>query len=231
MTNKHGLSQTASNGAAAGKGLFISFEGGEGGGKTTQARLLGDALTAEGHEVVLTREPGGTPDAEKIRNLLVQRDGGNWTPWTECLLLLAARETHVKQLIRPALDRGAIVLCDRFTDSTVAYQGYGHGVDLDRIEAATMLTLGRFTPHLTFILDLPVQAGLVRAGARLSGSGSSEDRFERLDIGFHERMRQGFLEIARRDADRCTVIDAARQVDAIAADVLSITRGRLSDVR
>ena len=144
-------------------GLFITLEGGEGAGKSTQAKRLKAALESQGREVILTREPGGTIEAEKIRDLLVQRDGGQWTPMAECLLFFAARQMHVETLIKPALADGKIVICDRFTDSTIAYQGYGHGFDIPTIRQIEIITLGGFKPHLTFLLDLPVDVGLSRS--------------------------------------------------------------------
>lgn len=202
-----------------GKGLFITFEGGEGSGKTTQIGLLAERLRAQGREVVTTREPGGTPDAEKIRGLLVRNDGGAWTPMAEVLLLYAARVMHVETLIRPALAAGKIVISDRFADSTLAYQGYGHGMDLQLIREIHSLSLSDFQPDMTFILDIPVEKGLRRAGKRLAREGSDEGRFEGMDTGFHERLRQGYLEIARADSGRCTVVDASRSVDAVAAGI------------
>ncbi|MCM2344832.1 MAG: dTMP kinase [Alphaproteobacteria bacterium] len=203
------------------RGIFITLEGGEGAGKTTQIRMLATALQQQGYQVIVTREPGGTPEAEKIRDFLVKRDGGNWTPMAECLLLFAARQMHVEHLIKPALADGKIVISDRFADSTRAYQSFGHGLPLDTIEEINRLALGDFAPDLTFILDLPVPEGLARAGERLSAASSQEDRFERLGRDFHERLRQGFLTIARRDAERCRVIDATRGIEEIARDMLS----------
>ncbi|HEY0901337.1 MAG TPA: dTMP kinase [Micavibrio sp.] len=210
------------------RGLFITLEGGEGAGKTTQIRLLADALRTSGAEVVLTREPGGTPEAEKIRDFLVKRDGGNWTPMAECLLLYAARQMHVESLIKPALAAGKIVISDRFADSTRAYQSFGHGLPLDTVEQLNALALGDFKPDLTFILDLPVETGLARAGRRLSNDQSQEDRFERIGGGFHERLRQGFLTIAARDAGRCVVVDATQSVEDIAARLLRHVQERLT---
>jgi dTMP kinase len=204
---------------SADTGLFITFEGGEGSGKTTQIRLLADRLKAEGLSVVTTREPGGTPEAEKIRSLLVNRDGGDWTPVSEVLLLFAARSMHVEKLVRPALAAGKVVISDRFTDSTRAYQSYGHGLPIETIEAVNKTTLGDFAPGLTFILDLPVETGLARAGKRLAADASKEDRFEQLKKDFHERLRQGYLDIARKNPKRCVVIDATQSIDAIAAKI------------
>ncbi len=208
------------------QGLFITFEGGEGSGKSTQiktiASLLSAELSADGHQPVTTREPGGTPEAEKIRHLLVHRDGGNWTPMAEILLFFAARNMHVEQLIKPALAAGNIVICDRFTDSTRAYQSYGHGIEPDIIESLVQLTLGGFEPDMTFILDIDSAAGLARSGKRLQAEQSGEDRFEALDIAFHEKLRHGYLEIAARYPERCHVIDAAQTPDAVTKDIMAI---------
>ncbi len=213
-----------------GGGLFISFEGGEGSGKTTQIERLAEALRSsnKAYKVVTTREPGGTPDAEKIRALLVQRDGGAWSPLAECLLLYAARTMHVETLIKPALARGAIVISDRFADSTRAYQSYGHGFSRDIVEKLNNLVLDSFAPDLTFILDIEARAGLARSGRRLQAQNSTEDRFERLDIDFHERLRTGYLAIAKAEPQRCRVIDASKPVDAIAQDILAQVREKLS---
>lgn len=210
------------------RGIFITLEGGEGSGKSTQIRLLAESLTAQGHDVVITREPGGTPEAEKIRSFLVNRDGGNWTPMAECLLLYAARQMHVENLIKPALAEGKIVISDRFADSTRAYQSYGHGLPLKTIEELNTLSLGDFGPDMTFILDLPVDIGLARSGKRLIAAQSQEDRFENLGSPFHERLRQGYLEIAKRDSKRCTVIDATRTIEQIAADLSSRVKEKLA---
>jgi dTMP kinase len=278
-------------------GLFITLEGGEGSGKTTQMKRLKLAIESKGMEVLLTREPGGSPESEKIRKLLVERDGGDWNPISECLLLFAARSMHVEKLIKPALAANKVVICDRFTDSTRAYQGYGHKVDLETIETLNRLTLGDFKPKMTFILDIPVKDGLQRALDRaeqarraaearqekereatkaaktaantekpvqkllnrtLARAGvkptvlqdtaeaivetvtslkdgirpaeaavppppppTVEDRFEQLAIDFHERMRKGYLEIAAREPARCTVVNAARPVERVTADILA----------
>jgi dTMP kinase len=205
-------------------GHFITFEGGEGAGKTTQIKLLVERLREEGHDVVVTREPGGTPEAEKIRSLLVQRDGGNWDPLSECLLFFTARRMHCETLIKPALKEGKIVICDRFTDSTIAYQGYGHCFDLSLIRRIQELTIGDFNPDKTLILDLPVEIGLSRSKARLSESASQEDRFEGLNIEFHQRLRDGFLEIAKNDPDRCVIIDANYSIDIVAENIWKTLR-------
>lgn len=210
-------------------GLLITLEGGEGSGKSTQIKKLADTLRDDGYDIVVTREPGGTAEAEKIRNLLVHRDGGNWTPVAECLLLFAARVMHVENLIKPSMDKGCIVICDRFADSTRAYQGYGHGLPLETVEDIYRVALGSFKPDLTFILDLPVEAGLARAGKRLDADQSGEDRFEQMGLKFHERMRQGYLEIAQADPQRCRVIDASGPPDSITANILQHLRAFLDD--
>lgn len=210
------------------QGIFITLEGGEGSGKSTQIRLLADALRAFGRDVVITREPGGTPEAEKIRDFLVKRDGGDWTPMAECMLLYAARQMHVENLIKPALAEGKIVVSDRFSDSTRAYQSFGHGLPLETIEQIDHLALDGFKPDLTFILDLPVETGLVRAGKRMSADQSQEDRFEKLGTSFHERLRQGYLQIAKANPQRCVVIDATRSIEQIAADLARHVQERLS---
>lgn len=206
------------------RSLFITFEGGEGAGKTTQIRLLSAALEKEGHSVTATREPGGTPEAEAIRGLLVNRGGGAWSPVAECLLFFAARTMHVERLIKPALAAGKTVISDRFADSTTAYQSYGHGLDPSVTEQVYRLALGDFAPDLTFVLDLPPEEGLKRAGKRLAASGSDEDRFERLDLDFHRRLRQGYLEIAAKNPDRCLVVDAGRGEREIAAEIFAAVK-------
>lgn len=200
--------------------MFITFEGGEGAGKTTQITLLKAHLESLGKDVILTREPGGTVEAEKIRDLLVQRNGGNWTPLAEIMLFFTARHMHVETKIKPALKDGKIVICDRFTDSTVAYQGYGHGFDLDILQQVQTLSIGDFVPSKTFILDIPVNEGLARAGSRMNGDGSTEDRFERIGTQFHERLRQGFLTIAKNNPDRCHMIDARASVESIQNQII-----------
>ena len=212
-------------------GLFITFEGGEGSGKTSQINRLAQTLSASGHKVITTREPGGTPEAEKIRNLLVQRDGGNWTPLAEVLLLFAARSLHVERVIQPALMTGKIVISDRFTDSTRAYQGYGHGLDLETIEEVNSIVLNGLEPDLTFILDIDPQTGLGRSERRLAAEqfmgARSEDRFEKLELDFHERLRQGFLKIASTYPKRCVILDATRTFEDLTAEISKTVQARL----
>ena len=205
------------------KGRFITFEGGEGSGKSTQMRLLAETLRARGLPVVTTREPGGATGAEQIRRLLVEGEPGRWDSMTEALLHFAARRDHVARTVWPAMAEGQWVLCDRFADSTLAYQGYGHGLPVHAIEQLYDMTLGNFAPDLTLILDLPVEEGLHRA----AGRGGGEDRYERMGLAFHQRLRQGFLEIARGQPRRCVLLSAADPIDKVQAGVLSAVRERL----
>jgi dTMP kinase len=208
-------------------GKFITFEGGEGTGKTTQIQLLAEGLRAQGYEVVTTREPGGAPGADSIRSLLVSGATDKWDPLSECLLLFAARREHLNKTIWPALRQGAWVLCDRFSDSTMAYQGYGHDVPKALIQSLYDAVVGAFAPDLTLILDLDVETGLDRANARNTETASREDRFERLDRSFHERLREGFLEIARQSPDRCAVISADNSPDVVGASIWKTVESRL----
>jgi len=205
------------------RGHFITFEGGEGAGKSTQIRLLADDLKNRGHDVVVTREPGGSPGAEAIRKLLVEGEPGRWDGVTETLLFAAARRDHVERTIRPALGRGAWVLCDRFLDSTIAYQGYGAGVDIALVRRLSIDAVGDIVPDITLILDLPVEVGLARAAKRSGG----EDRFERKGIEFHNRLRDGFLAIAKAEPNRCAVVDATGTQDVIAEVISKIVSERL----
>ncbi len=200
--------------AAGSRGKFITFEGGEGAGKSTQVSLLARALEEKGLEVVETREPGGSPGAEEIRALLVSGAVGRWEPMTEALLHYAARREHLAKRVRPALAQGQWVISDRFADSTMAYQGYGQGLDRGLIADLHRLVVGDFAPDLTLILDLPVEQGLRRA-ARRDGDGGAETRYERMDRAVHERLRAGFLEIARLAPERCAVIDATGDEKAV----------------
>ena len=206
-------------------GLFITFEGGEGSGKSTQIRRLAERLKAEGRDVLATREPGGTPEAEAVRALLVSGDVARWTAKSEALLNYAAREQHLEQVIRPALAAGRIVRCDRFTDSTRGYQGHGGGCDLAFIDALEKAIVGGARPQLTLIFDLDPALGLARARDR--GDHAAEDRYERKGLAFHKKLREGFLDILRRDPKRCRFVDAAQEIDAVAEDVWSIVSGAL----
>lgn len=208
------------------KGIFITLEGGEGAGKSTQAKLMCEYLLSRGHEVLLTREPGGTPEAEKIRSLIVDRDGGNWSALEETLLFFTARHHHVVHKIKPALEMGQIVICDRFTDSTIAYQGYGRHVDMKTLNFMHDHVMNGFKPDLTFLFDLPVDEGLARSSRRQKYSGSTEDRFENMEIEFHERMRQGFLAMATEDTHRFVVLDALKPIDDLQGKIQSILNDR-----
>lgn len=201
--------------------LFVTLEGIDGTGKSTQGRLLADRLRAAGREVVLTREPGGAPGAEEIRRLLVEGAPGRWSPETEILLFTAARRDHVERTIRPALDRGAVVVCDRYVDSTRAYQG-GAGLR-GTVEQLHALAIG-LDPGLTLILDMDPDT----AASRLRERGmTAEDRFERK--GAQGRLRDAFLAIAAADPDRCRVIDAARPADEVAEDIWQTVSARLEE--
>ena len=208
----------------AGRGRFISFEGGEGAGKSTQARLLRTALEARGHPVLLTREPGGSPGAEEIRKLLVEGEPERWTPLAETLLFVAARADHVARVIGPALASGTWVISDRFSDSTFVYQGLARGLGLDAVRNLQKAALGDFAPDLTIILDVEPRSGLERAAAR----GAKENRFERFDAAFHQRLRDGFLSIAAQEPRRCAVIDASEPPEGVAANVMRTVVERLA---
>lgn len=205
------------------RGRFITLEGGEGAGKSTQIALLKDALQAQGISVVVTREPGGSEGGEEIRNLLVNGATHRWEPLTEALLNYAARHEHLQKVILPALEQGQWVLCDRFADSTMAYQGYGHGMDREIIRRLHRLVVDDVSPDLTLIFDMPVELGLERAGSR----GEGEDRYERMGFDFHQRLRDGFLEIARKDPGRCILIDATGDIGAVAMAVAAEVADRL----
>ncbi len=207
------------------RGRFITFEGGEGVGKSTQLARLAEHLRDCGLEVVTTREPGGTEKAEKLRDFLLSGRAAPLGPLAEAALFSAARADHVDALIAPALKRGAWVLCDRFADSTSAYQGARGGVDAKTLALLERAAVGETRPDLTIIFDLPAQEGLARAAARRDGR-KAIDRFESEDSSFHEELRQVFLDIAEREPDRCCVIDAARSVDDVASAVRAVVHDR-----
>ncbi|MGI9386886.1 MAG: dTMP kinase [Methyloligellaceae bacterium] len=213
-------------------GRFITFEGGEGAGKSTQARLLAERLRAAGHNVVETREPGGTERGEKIREFLLGGDAKQYGPMGDAVLFSAARDDHVRDVIRPALKDGAWVLCDRFADSTAAYQGAAGGVRPALIRALNRVAVGDTRPDLTLILDLPPEAGLKRAQARNDAKGQdgdsvAADRFEGMEKRFHEVLRAGFLKIAAEAPERCIVIDAQQAESAVAEQVWEAVLERL----
>jgi dTMP kinase len=202
---------------------FISLEGGEGAGKSTQIRHLARALESAGLTVVTTREPGGSPGAEAIRELLIGGDTGRWDGVTELLLHYAARRDHLTRTIRPALDRGDWVVTDRFADSTMAYQSHGQGVDPETVATLYAASIGSERPDLTLLLDLPVEEGLARAAQRNDGG----QRYEAMDRAFHQRLRAGFLAIAEAEPERCLVIDATAAPEAVHGRVLEALRTRL----
>jgi dTMP kinase len=198
-------------------GLFVSFEGGEGSGKSTQIGRLADWLceTWPQIELVRTREPGGTQQSEQIRALLVNGQADKYTARTEALLMVAARTELVSQIIRPALQRGAIVLCDRFRDSTSVYQGLAHDIDQADIDRLHQFAIGDLKPDMTFLLDLPAEEGLARAGQR----GAAESRFEEKGLAFHSRVRDGYRQLAEANKDRFVVLDASQPEDKLAAEI------------
>ena len=205
------------------RGRFITIEGGEGAGKTTQVGLLVAAFERARIPAKATREPGGSPGGEAIRRLLLEGDGARWSGVGEAHLLVAARSDHVARVIAPSLAQGIWVVSDRFADSMLAYQGYGRGLALEDLATLHRFALGSFAPDLTVILDLPAEIGLARAAARASG----DDRFERLDQAFHERLREGFRTIAAKDSARCVVIDGSSDPQTVHRAVLDAVEGRL----
>lgn len=206
-------------------GLFVTFEGGEGAGKTTQIARLSQTLRERGHDVVATREPGGTPAADAIRALVLSGAVEASGPESEAILFAAARLDHIEIVIRPALKRGAVVLCDRFLDSTRVYQGMAPGADAEFLRIVEDAVLEDVRPSLTFILDLPAAIGLERARRRREDDAA--DRFEKETLDLHEARRQGFLQIARDEPSRCVVIDAARSEDEVAHAIASVVERHL----
>jgi dTMP kinase len=195
---------------------FITFEGGDGTGKSTQIRALEDYLVQRGVPCVLTREPGGTALGKLIRKLLLEIGDHEIASSTELFLYLADRAQHVNEVILPALEAGKIVLCDRFTDSTIAYQGYGRGIELRLLRQLNAIADQGLCPDLTFLFDCPARVGLARTAGRQSETGRrQEDRFEREKIEFHEKVRAGFLEMARAEPERFRIVDATRPVEEI----------------
>lgn len=199
-------------------GLFITFEGGEGAGKTTQIKRLAASLG----NCVVTREPGGTPEAEALRETFIKNNGQNWPPEALVMLMFSARILHTQNLILPARMNGKTVLCDRYTDSTRVYQGYAGGLSQEKIQAIKELAIGSFEPDITFILDIDAEIGLRRADKR----GSGESTFEAKDIAFHEKIRQGFLTIAKQNPGRCVIIDASKDENTIAEEILAKVKTR-----
>lgn len=204
-------------------GRFITFEGGEGSGKSTQVKLLAKAIEQAGLSCLTTREPGGTASAERIRELLVTGDADTWHPHSETLLFYAARLEHMEKLVKPALAEEKIILCDRFTDSTRVYQGVGKQVADAFINPLHQLTMQDFSPDLTIILDIAPEAGLKRA----AGRGDDENRFESMALEFHQKVRQGFMDIAASEPKRCAVIDAEQPPETVHTAIKQLLAQRL----
>jgi dTMP kinase len=202
--------------------LFVTFEGGEGAGKSTQIRRLADALRARGHEVVVTREPGGSPGAEAVRHVLLSGAAESFGTRMEAILFAAARNDHVEEIIRPALGQGKVVLCDRFMDSSRVYQGVTGNLEPDFIETLQRVAINGVVPDCTLMLDLPAKAGLERAKRRGAAGDVAPDRFEKEEIETHEKRREAFLDIASREPERCHVVNAMQTEEAIAAEIVSI---------
>ena len=209
------------------RGKFITIEGGEGTGKSTQARKLAERLEQAGLDVLVTREPGGSERAEKIREFLLSDKAKIIGPFAEAILFSAARDDHLERAIRPALAEGKWVVCDRFADSTRAYQGAG-ALSEELIEQLELLVVGETRPDLTLVIDLPADQGLERARARAKESGSKTDGFEARAITFHDRLRQAFLEIAKNEPERCTVIDGSLDEESVAAAIWQAVEERLA---
>lgn len=205
-------------------GYLITLEGGEGAGKTTAAAMIRDWLMAKGREVVMTREPGGTPLAERIRAVLLDPEVKAMSPTTELLLMFAARSENLDQLIRPALAKGQDVVCDRFTDASRAYQGAGRGLGLERVDLLAEVVHGDLSPDLTLLLDVPVGLGMERVGQR----GDKLNRFELAEQAFFERVRQGYLDQAAKEPQRFCIINAAQSLSEVQADILAALENRLT---
>ena len=205
--------------------LFITFEGGDGSGKSTQVNLLKDYLDNLSFETIKTREPGGTPSAEILRDLLTTGEVEKWTPMSEALLMWASRYEHLIQVIEPALNSGKNVICDRFYDSTYAYQGVAHNLGIDKMEKLKKIIIGDIEPDVTFILDIDPKVGLKRSLDR----SNQENRFESYNIDFHNNIRNAFLEIAKKNKDRCVVIDASLNEQEINNLIIAVIDNIMAD--
>jgi len=204
--------------------MFITFEGIEGSGKTTQVKHVADFLRKKGHDCVITREPGGTPIGKQIRAILLDPASKGLSPLTELLLYTADRVQHVKELLGPSLAAGQTVLCDRYFDATLVYQGYARGLDIELIEQLHRLLLAGLRPDITFLLDLPPETGLSRAWAQINNGNRTgrESRFEKEALSFHEKVRAGYLTLARKEPERFRIIDASRDVDDVQQEILKV---------
>ncbi len=203
--------------------LFVTFEGPEGSGKTTQMRALADYLREQGHDVLTTREPGSTPIGERVRNILLDPGHTEMLPPTEFLLFSAARAQHVGQVICPHLARGGIVFSDRYADSSMAYQGYGYQLDLDVLLAVSRFATGGLVPDLTLYFDVPVELGLRR---KMGGSGDAWNRMEQKELAYHERVRAGYLAMAAQEPERWVVVDASREIDEVQVTIQDLVMAR-----
>ena len=209
------------------EGRFITFEGGEGAGKSTQVRLLASNLQRLGKKVVVTREPGGSTKAESIRKLLLEGHVAKFGPFAEALLFSVARDDHLDTVIRPTLAKGSWVLCDRFMDSTMAYQGAGGNLPASLIRGLERTVVGDTRPDLSIFIDLPAEVGIGRARARQQQTtGGAADRFESMDMEFHERLRKAFLDIARNEPERCVVFDGELPPDELASQIWELVSNR-----
>lgn len=211
---------------------FISFEGGEGAGKSTQIALLSTWLEDKGVDHIITREPGGSAGAELIRDLLVKGATDRWEPMTEALLMTASRTEHIHRTILPALSEGKWVLCDRFFDSTIAYQGAARGLGMDNMRQLQTLAFGDVAPDITFFLNIPVVEGLIRARGREGDKqleSAREDRFERMDTSFHEALHDGFVRLAEQETDRIKVIDASNSISDIQLDIREYLQQKMNE--
>lgn len=202
-------------------GLFITFEGPDGAGKTTQIKLLGQELEKQGHRIVMTREPGGTRISDHIRSILLNPEHREMTDQAEVLLYAASRAQHVHELILPALQAGKIVLCDRFIDASLAYQAYGLGMGLDAVRMINQFAASALSPHRTYMLDIPVETSVLRLQERVRQQGGALDRIEQKQIEYHQRVREGFHNIAKEHPERIVLIDADRDLNAVARDIIA----------
>ena len=205
--------------------LFITFEGGDGSGKSTQVNLLKDYLDNLNFETIKTREPGGTPSAEILRDLLTTGEVEKWTPMSEALLMWASRYEHLIQVIEPALNSGKNVICDRFYDSTYAYQGVAHNLGIDKMEKLKKIIIGDIEPDITFVLDIDPKVGLKRSLDR----PNQENRFESYNIDFHNKIRSAFLEIAKKNKNRCVVVDASLNEQEINNLIITVIDNLITD--
>jgi len=203
--------------------FFLSIEGPDGSGKTTQARLLADHLRQAGHDVLLAREPGGTPIGDQIRQVLFSLDNKGMSPESEFLLFSASRAQLVREVLRPHLQRGGVVVCDRFADSSLAYQGYGHGLELQMVQAVTRLATGGLRPDLTVLLDLPAEDGLARRK-----QGGRWNRLDDYDLEFHQRVRQAFLGLAAAESTRWVTVDGRPAVEEVQREIQRVVDPRLA---